>query len=106
MDNTVSSWIEEASVFVVVPSKEVPLVVNELYWAFVTSFFVWVVNFVATGVVKSVLVPSSFPFNVCREFVGWSGIYIVFSSSDLSQRSCLKDKPVTIQGGSESFDLC
>ena len=106
MDDTVCSWIEETSVFVFVPSKEVPLVVNEFYWAFVASFFVWVVNFVATGIVKSVLMPSSFPFYVCREFVRWSGIYVVFSSSDLSQRSCLKDKPVTIQGGSESFNLC
>jgi hypothetical protein len=74
VDDTVSSWIEETSVFIVVPSKEVPLVVNEFYWSFVASFFMRVVNFVATGVVKSVLVPSSFPFNVCREFVGWSGV--------------------------------
>ena len=69
MDDTISSWIEETSVFVVVPSKEVPLVVDEFYGAFVASFFVWVIDFVATGVVKSVLVPSSFPFNVIREFV-------------------------------------
>ena len=100
-NDTVSSWIKETSVFVFVPSKEVPLVVNEFYWTFVASFFVWVVNFVATGIVKSVLVPSSFPFDVCREFVGWSGIYVVSSSCDLSQRSCLKDKPVAIQDGSE-----
>ena len=74
MDDTVSSWVKEASVFVVVPGKEVPLMVNEFYRAFVASFFVGVIDFVATGVVKSVLVPSSFPFDVCGEFVGWSGI--------------------------------